>query len=123
VSWQTSSPRLRVVDAADLEERYVTCLAEIATELLANEGLAWSDIRVVLPPQISSSFIGRLAWSLGVPRSRCVDAAAKDADLFTSSLPYALREFHERGSAEPGDIGLLLAVGAGIVVGAALYHF
>jgi 3-oxoacyl-[acyl-carrier-protein] synthase III len=123
VSLRTSRARLEVADAADLEERYVTCILEVARELLADERLALGDLRVVLAPQISSDFVERLAGALGVPRRRCVDAASQDADLFTSSLPYALRALGERGSVAPGDIGLIIGVGAGVVVGCALYRF
>lgn len=123
VSLKTSPARLEMADAADLEERYVACILEVAHELLAGEGLAPGDIRVVLASQLSSDFVERLADALGVPRDRCVDAASKNADLFTSSLPYALRALRDRRSVESGDLGLIITVGAGIVAGCAIYRF
>jgi 3-oxoacyl-[acyl-carrier-protein] synthase III len=41
----------------------------------------------------------------------------------TCSLPWAFRHAEERRLVQPGDIGLIVQVGAGIEVGCAIYHF
>ena len=77
---------------------------------------------IILPPQISSDFIDRLSKTMKLSRDRFVDVCANQ-DLFTSSLPYALQYVREQGRVQPGDIGLLISVGAGIQVGCATYYF
>jgi len=106
-----------------IEARYLQCIREAVEELLDIEQLDLSRVKVILPPQISSAFIDRLSDDLGVDRNRFVDAVRNEGDLFTSSLPYALGQVREQNLVQPGDVGLIIAVGAGIQVGCATYHF
>jgi 3-oxoacyl-[acyl-carrier-protein] synthase III len=106
-----------------IEARYLQCIRDAIEELLDSEQLDLSQVKVILPPQISSTFIDRLSDDLGVDRSRFVDAVRDEGDLFTSSLPYALQQVREQNLVQPGDVGLIIAVGAGIQVGCATYHF
>jgi 3-oxoacyl-[acyl-carrier-protein] synthase III len=89
---------------------------------LSIEPLDLAQIKVILPPQISSGFIQRLSETLKLTSDKFVDVEP-DHDLFTSSLPYALQHVRERDMVEPGDIGLIIAVGTGIQVGCATYYF
>lgn len=92
-------------------------------ELLRREGIALERIKAIFPPQISPSFITELAAALEVPRERLIDASRAGEDLFTSSIPFALRKAQEEKQVQPGDIGLLIAAGAGNQVGCAIYCF
>ncbi|HEX5159839.1 MAG TPA: 3-oxoacyl-[acyl-carrier-protein] synthase III C-terminal domain-containing protein [Ktedonobacterales bacterium] len=114
---------LECAKSEDLEERYLTCIAQTVREFLAAEEIVLDQVNVVFPPQISSSFISRLATILGLDRSRFVDACLDNGDAFTSSLPLALEQAREHGSMNAGDIGLMIAVGSGVQVGCALYRF
>ena len=114
---------LAVARDAALDDLYLRCIPEVVAELLALEELDLSRVRVILPPQISGAFVGRLAQALAVDPARCVQAAIDGADLFTSSLPYALRAAMDRGLAVPGDVGLMIAVGSGLQVACATYRF
>jgi 3-oxoacyl-[acyl-carrier-protein] synthase III len=87
------------------------------------QGLELNRIDRVFPPQISSGFIARLSESLNLPLDRFVDTVGEGSDLFSSSLTCALDYTQEKGLVQPGDIGLMIAVGAGIQVGCAIYHF
>jgi 3-oxoacyl-[acyl-carrier-protein] synthase III len=78
---------------------------------------------VVIPPQVSPWLSQALAEQLGVPFERVIDVSTEGQDLFSSSLPFALDEARRRGLGRPGEIGLIVAVAAGIQVGCALYHF
>lgn len=105
-----------------LEDYYLQCIQEAVRELLDLEGLDMSRISVVLPPQISSAFVARLADALGVCKEKVVDVQAEH-DLFTSSLAYSFQQVFEQQQAKPGDIGLVISVGSGIQVGCATYYF
>ena len=87
------------------------------------EGLDLNRIDKVFPPQISSRFISQLSEMLHIPLERFVDVVGDGPDLFSSSLPYAFEHVYEKGLVKPGDTGLMIAVGSGIQVGCAIYHF
>lgn len=106
----------------NLESYYLQGIQQAVNELLASEHLDRSQIKVVLPPQISSSFIHNLGQTLEISQDRLVDVGAKH-DLFTSSLPHAIQYVREHQLARPGDIGLIINVGAGVQVGCATYYF
>jgi len=91
--------------------------------LLKSEQLDPSRIKVVMPPQISPAFVGRLSDTIHVDRERVVDIASEGTDLYTSSLPYTLEYVQEHQLVESGDIGLIISVGSGLQVGCATYHF
>ena len=52
-----------------------------------------------------------------------MDATLDGKDLFTSSIPYGLLQIRALNQVEPGDIALVISVGAGIQVGCATYYF
>ncbi len=105
-----------------LETYYLQGIKQAVHELLDLEQLDMSRISVVLPPQISSSFIAELSNMLEVSRDKVVDVHAQH-DLFTSSLAYTLQHVRERQLVKSGDIGLIINVGSGLQVGCATYYF
>lgn len=105
-----------------LERRYLDLTVDLVDDLLAHSEVEKSRVKVVLPPQISRPFVENLGERLMLPEAQVV-GVAEAKDLFSSSLPYGLRRAQEEGLTQPGDIGLLLGVGAGIQAGGALYCF
>lgn len=106
-----------------LEQHYVRCIAAVVAEFLDTEGLSLSQIARIFPPQISSAFIEELRAALGVSPGKVVDVVNGGGDLYSSSLPFALQPSLGGEPAREGDIGLIIAVGSGIQVGCASYHF
>ena len=86
------------------------------------EGLEAADIAAVFPPHLAAPDLTEMARRINIPRARLVEVAA-DADLFTSSVPYALDHALRHQQVKPGDIGLIVSVGSGIQVGCATYRF
>lgn len=109
--------------AAAIQDYYLRCIREAVADLLESEQLDISRVKVVMPPQISPAFVESIGDALHVERERIVNVAADGADLFTSSLPYALEYVREHQLAGPGDIGLIISAGSGLQVGCATYHF
>ncbi len=105
----------------ELETCYLQCIREAVDELLRVEQLGISQIKVILPPQISPAFITALSNTMNLSRDRFVDPA-HGGDLFTSSLAYTLQYVREQHLVKPGDIGLIISIGAGIQVGCATYY-
>jgi amino acid adenylation domain-containing protein len=113
---------LRIERDPRIEHYYVQCIQETVQELLRLEHLKLAQIKVVLPPQISSELISHLSDVLGIERNKLVDVGAQH-DLFTSSLAYTLQHVYQHKLVQPGDIGLIINVGSGIQVGCATYYF
>jgi 3-oxoacyl-[acyl-carrier-protein] synthase III len=106
-----------------LHEIYLDCIAESVADFLAQQELSPRDIHLLLPPQISPSFVQATGERLAFPREKTVDVAIQSGDLATSSTPVALQAVRERRLASQGDLGLIVNVGAGVQVGCALYRF
>ncbi|GCE20003.1 non-ribosomal peptide synthetase [Dictyobacter kobayashii] len=105
-----------------LEQYYQHCIHETVSELLQQEQLSLSQIQLILPPQISADFIGRLSATLEVDPKKVVAVSAQH-DLFTSSLAYTLQQAYDQHLVSRGDIGLIIQVGSGLQVGCATYYF
>jgi amino acid adenylation domain-containing protein len=113
---------LEISRRADLEDRYLECIAATVSELLTAQGLTADDLAVILPPQISKAFADRLANALQVPVEKVIDASGT-GDAFTCSLARGWEKLRERGLPARGQRGLIISAGAGIQVGCALYRF
>ncbi|GCF09101.1 non-ribosomal peptide synthetase [Dictyobacter arantiisoli] len=105
-----------------LEQHYIRCIQATMEETLRHEGLTLSQINLILPPQISSSFIAQLSNALEVSRDKVIDVQAEH-DLFTSSLAYTLQAAYDQHKVQKGNIGLIINVGSGLQVGCATYYF
>lgn len=106
-----------------LDEHYLECIPRTVQQLLQSEGVEVSQVRWILPPQRSTDFISMLGQRLNIERERFVDVVCSGKDLFTSAMPHALHHIIANKMVQPGDICLLIDVGAGIQVGCALYYF
>jgi 3-oxoacyl-[acyl-carrier-protein] synthase III len=114
---------LGIVKSNDLDKQYINCILPAVQELLEAERIDIGEIAMVLPPQISPGFITQLSEALNLSRKKFIDVVGEGPDLFSSSLPYALEHAYENKFVKPGDIGLMISVGAGLQVGCAIYNF
>jgi 3-oxoacyl-[acyl-carrier-protein] synthase III len=106
-----------------IEELYLECISDAIRRFLFDVGLTLSDLTVVIPPQVSPWLCQALGEQLGLPPTKLIDVAIEGQDLFSSSIPFALDDVRRRDLVRSGDVGLIVAVGSGIQVGCALYHF
>lgn len=114
---------LRFSRDRDLERHYVRAIVDTVEDLLRNEGIGIARIARIFPPQISSAFIAELSKAMDIARDVFVDAVQGGRDLFTSSVPLALRYARDHGLVREGDVGLIVTAGSGIQVGCVLYYF
>lgn len=106
-----------------IEELYLEAISDAVRRFLHDVGLGLADLSVVIPPQVSPWLSQALGEQLGLPPSKLVDVAVDGEDLFSSSIPFALEAVQRQNLVRSGDLGLIVAVGSGIQVGCALYHF
>ena len=64
-----------------------------------------------------------MAAAVEVAPQQTVNIAQAGADPYTSSPPLAIAHLLEQRAAQPGELGLVIAAGAGIQVACALYQF
>lgn len=115
--------RLHIEKEPDLEDVYLDCIFPAVQQMMQQEGFDLNRIDKIFPPQISSRFISQLSEKLQLPLEKFVNVVGEGPDLFSSSLPYAFEYVYENRLVKSGDTGLVIAVGSGIQVGCAIYHF
>ncbi|MBB3752725.1 3-oxoacyl-[acyl-carrier-protein] synthase-3 [Mycolicibacterium sp. BK634] len=109
---------LRFRESPARDERFATAAAEAATRCLQASALSIDDIDAIVAAPARPSFRLSLADNLGVPPDRVV--VARDENMHTASLAAAFAQ--ASGQLHEGTTALLVAAGAGITAGAALYR-
>lgn len=122
LAWKNGKAYLDFNKDPNIYDYYIKCIPGTVHKLLSSQGPDISQIKIIFPPQISSSFILKLSNQMNVPKDKFVDIAG-GKDLFTSSMPYAFQYAREHNLVDEGDIGLIINIGTGIQVGCALYYF
>ena len=107
----------------DFEAMYLKCIADCVMVLLREQELSIGDIALILPPQISPSFVDKLPETLGANKEKVINVAEAGFDYFGSSLPYSLAYIRMKNLATSGQAGLIINVGSGLQVGCAIYYF
>ncbi len=123
LAWQNGRAYLDFNKDPGIHDYYGKCIGMTVKKLLDSQGLDLSQVKIIFPPQISSSFILKLSEQMNVPGEKFVDIAGDGKDLFTSSLPYAFQYAREHDLVKKGDVGLIINIGSGIQVGCAVYYF
>ena len=101
-----------------MDEQFAAAGAEVARRCLREASLELTDIDVIVAAPARAGYRAALAARLGVPVERV--AVAADQRMHTAALVAALREGADQ--LPPGGRVLLVAAGAGITAGAALYR-
>ncbi len=122
-TFRHEKPYLEINKDPELEDIYISAIAPAVKDILQEEGLEPDAIDKVFPPQISSGFIAKLSQALDLPPEKFIDATAGGPDLYSSSLAFGAREALEGDLVKAGDKALVIAIGAGVQVGCALYQF
>ncbi len=109
---------LRFEESSNLDERLAATAAQAARECLSDSGLPLSDINVIIAAPARHRYRAALARQLDVPLERLV--VADDEKMHTASLAAAMQQ-----ALTPLPVGaraMVVAAGAGITAGAALYR-
>jgi 3-oxoacyl-[acyl-carrier-protein] synthase III len=122
VSLAVKRGRLTVRRDPKLEDAMLEATLAAAARALAADGLEPADVDLVVPAQISPSFLGRLPGALGIAADRVVDLTAELPDTHSTSVFLALHRVWQQRPPEPGQTALLLACGSGVTAVAANYR-
>ncbi|PRC46608.1 3-oxoacyl-ACP synthase, partial [Mycobacterium sp. ITM-2017-0098] len=118
VGLEDSRNVLRFGVSAGMDEHFAAAGAEVAGHCLRESAVELSDIDVIVAAPARAGYRAALASKLGIPVERIV--VAHDDRIHTAALAFALHDLSENLS--PGRRILLIAAGAGITTGAALYR-
>jgi 3-oxoacyl-[acyl-carrier-protein] synthase III len=109
---------LRIRQSATMDERFATAGSQVVQSCLGEASLGLADVDMIVAAPARHAYRAALASRLGVPLGRVT--VADDERTHTASLAAALhRAAHEL---PVGARVLLIAVGAGVTAGAAVYR-
>jgi 3-oxoacyl-[acyl-carrier-protein] synthase-3 len=109
---------LRFASSERMDERFATAAVQAIDACLRESQLLLDDIDAIVAAPASPQYRVHLAARLGVSEERII--AAEDQSAHTASLAGAF-DLAAQGL-QPDDLTLLVAAGAGITAGAALYR-
>ena len=101
----------------------VSCLAQVADEALAANGLAIADVDWLIPHQANKRILEGVARKLSVPTERLISTVEIHANTSAASIPLALDLAVRDGRITAGDLILFEAIGGGLTWGAALVRW
>ncbi len=88
--------------------------ARVVETLLARAGRTAGDVSWVVPHQANLRIIRAMEERTGIPGDRWVTNLQRYGNTASPSVLLALVEMLEQGRVRPGDVGLLVAFGAGL---------
>jgi 3-oxoacyl-[acyl-carrier-protein] synthase-3 len=113
--------RLFVVERPGFRERAAVCAADLARELLADNGVGPADVDLLVAnPQ--PRFATPVADLLGLPHTRVVHVDERAARSHSAQPVVAVATAMRNGDWQRARTVLFVSAGAGITVGAALYR-
>jgi 3-oxoacyl-[acyl-carrier-protein] synthase-3 len=120
VAYRDGRNRLEIVASEQMDEAYAAAGAKVASECLDGASIDLAGVDLVLAAPARPGFRAGLATRLGVPEERI--AVADDDRTHTAALIAAIHRATLDASLSPGSTVLVVAVGAGVTAGAALYR-
>ena len=101
----------------------VTTMVESVQMILRRNGLAASDLAMVIPHQANQRILDATAERLGLPPERVASVLSRYGNTTAATLPLALDDVIKTGKIVRGDLVVFTAVGAGLTSGATLVRW
>ncbi len=98
-----------------------TC--EATSSLLKKHGLTASDISLLVSHQANARILDAAAERLGLPSEKVIKNIDKYGNTTAATIPLALTDAQEQGLLKPGELILIVSVGAGLTVGSCLFRW
>jgi 3-oxoacyl-[acyl-carrier-protein] synthase-3 len=101
----------------------VKAMADVSSELLAEQGFTNEQIKVFIPHQANERIIDAVGSRMKFPAERVYKNVARYGNTSAASIPIALDECVQSGLITSGDLVLLTAFGSGLVWGSVLLRW
>ncbi len=101
----------------------VKAMAEVTSELLAEQGFSKEEIHLFIPHQANERIIDAVGERLKFPAERVYKNVDRYGNTSAASIPIALDECVQKNLIKTGDLVMLTAFGAGLVWGSVLLRW
>jgi 3-oxoacyl-[acyl-carrier-protein] synthase-3 len=101
----------------------VKAMADVTSELLAEQGFTHEQIDLFIPHQANERIINAVAQKLKIAPSKVVKNIERYGNTSAASIPIALDECVREGRIVEGNLILLTAFGSGLVWGSVLLRW
>ena len=101
----------------------VRALVETCREALAANRLTAGDVTYVIAHQANKRILDAVLARLEIPASKCWMNLEKYGNTSSASLPTTLDEANRAGWLKPGDVILMMSIGAGMAWGAGIVRW
>ena len=101
----------------------VKIMAKAADKVVADAGLVWDDINLIVPHQANLRIIDSAANRLGISTDRMSINVDRYANTSAASIPIALCEARDKGLVKHGDRVVLVGFGGGLTWGACVIEY
>ena len=96
---------------------------EICSTLLARNGFTADDVDVMIPHQANARIISAVAERLCIPPEKAIINIDRFGNTTGGTIPLATHDAIQCGKLKKGDLVLMVAVGAGLTAGGALWRW
>jgi len=103
-----------IFDGQEIFRRAVAGMAQASTEVLQKQGVAASDVGLVVPHQANLRIIEAVAKKLDTPMERVMLTVQRYGNMSAATVPVALVEALEEGRVKADSLLLMPAFGAGL---------
>ncbi len=101
----------------------VKIMAEAAEKVVADAGLTWDDIDLIIPHQANMRIVEAAAKRMGITTERMFVNLDRYGNTSGASIPIALCEAREAGRLKRGDKVVLVGFGGGLTWAAAVIEY
>ena len=124
-SQETLDKRMHYVHQAGQQvfKYAVRRMSDIASQMLERNGLSGRDLSLVVPHQANLRIIRAMQERLGVDDSKILINIDRYGNTTDATIPLGLMDALDQKRLRPGDLVLLIAVGAGYTTGAVLIRW
>ena len=96
-------------------------MAGLTTEICERNGISTNEIDVFIPHQANLFIMKKTASLLNLPISKMEISIDKAGNCIAGTVPITIAQAVEKGRLQPGAVVVMVAAGAGLTGGAALY--
>jgi 3-oxoacyl-[acyl-carrier-protein] synthase-3 len=111
-----------IVEGREVFKTAVTLMPEAVLAILSRNGLGIADLDLLVMNQANLRINEAVQKRLGLPDGKVFNNIQKYGNTTAATLPMAFHEARRERSLGPGSLVCLVAVGAGLHWGAALYR-
>ncbi len=121
VKQQLHTSRMQV-EGRQIFDHAVEAMTELSLQVCAQRKLSPSDVDLFVPHQANIQIMKKVAHNLGIPDRKVVEVISRTGNIVSASIPFAYDDAKKKGRVKPGNLILMVTVGAGYAGGAALYQ-